>query len=65
MLEQVIAGHILIPPKFARYPEVEEVVWRTVQRAFLGELEIDDALAQITNQIRQIVAGGVVAGAKQ
>ena len=65
MLEQVIVGHILIPPKFARYPEVEEVLWRTVQRAFLGEMEIDDALGQMTNQIRQIVAGGVGAGAKQ
>jgi multiple sugar transport system substrate-binding protein len=55
MLEQVIAEHVLIPPKFARYPEVEEVLWRTVQRAFLGEIEIDDALTSMTKQISQIV----------
>ena len=55
MLEKVIAEHILIPPKFARYPEVEEVLWRTVQKAFLGEMEIDDALKHITEQISQIV----------
>ena len=55
MLEKVIAEHILIPPKFARYPEVEEVLWRTVQRAFLGEMEIDDALKHMTEQISQIV----------
>jgi multiple sugar transport system substrate-binding protein len=58
MLEKVIAEHILIPPKFARYPEVEEVLWRTVQRAFLSEMEIDDALRHMTEQISQIVRGG-------
>ena len=57
MLETVIAGHILVPPKFARYPEVEEVLWRTVQRAFVGELEIDDALSHMREQIGQIVQG--------
>jgi multiple sugar transport system substrate-binding protein len=59
MLEKVIAGHILIPPKFARYPEVEEVLWRTVQKAFLGEMEIDDALGHMTEQISRIVQGAV------
>lgn len=63
MLEQVIAEHVLIPPKFARYPEVEEVLWRTVQRAFLGEIEIDDALTSMTKQISQIVRGSI--GASQ
>jgi multiple sugar transport system substrate-binding protein len=57
MLEGVIAKHILVPPKFARYPEVEEVLWRTVQKAFLEELEIDEALKSMTEQISQIVTG--------
>jgi multiple sugar transport system substrate-binding protein len=57
MLEKVIGEHILIPPKFARYPEVEEVLWRTVQKAFLGEVEIDAALRHMTEQIGQIVGG--------
>ena len=55
MLEKVIAEHILIPPKFARYPEIEEVLWRTVQRAFLGEIEIDEALKSMTEQVSEIV----------
>jgi len=58
MLEKVIAEHILIPPKFARYPEIEEVLWRTVQSAYLGEIGIDDALKSMTNQVSQIVLGG-------
>jgi multiple sugar transport system substrate-binding protein len=55
MLEEVIAEHILVPPKFARYPEVEDVLWRTVQKAFRGEIEIDEALKSMTVQISQIV----------
>jgi multiple sugar transport system substrate-binding protein len=60
MLESVIAGQILIPPKLARYPEIEEVLWRTVQRAFLGEIEIDDALKSMTKQVDAIVRGDVL-----
>jgi len=61
MLEKVIAEHVLIPPKFARYPEVEEVLWRTVQKAFLGEIEIDEALERMTKGITEIVHCRVVA----
>src|SRR5438445_12121763 len=55
MLERVIAEHILVPPKFARYPEVEEVLWRSVQSAIIGELTIDDALHNMMVQISEIV----------
>jgi multiple sugar transport system substrate-binding protein len=55
ILEGVIKEDIIIPPKFARYPEVEEVLWKTVQSAMTGHLGIDQALAQMTQQIRAIV----------
>jgi multiple sugar transport system substrate-binding protein len=55
MLENVIAEHMLIPPKFARYPEVEEVLWRTVQRVMVSELGVDEGLRLMREQIRQIV----------
>jgi len=55
MLDGVIEEHILIPPKFARYPEVEEVLWRTVQKAIVGEMEVDAALNHMRKQIEQIV----------
>jgi multiple sugar transport system substrate-binding protein len=55
ILEQVIAEHILIPPKFERYPQVEEVLWHTVQCAFLGEMTIDEALHYMTAEIKRIV----------
>ena len=56
LLEKVITEHILIPPKFANYPQVEEVLWHTVQRAYLGEIEIDDALSHMTNEMKRISA---------
>jgi multiple sugar transport system substrate-binding protein len=59
-LEAVIRGDVIIPPKFARYPEVEEVLWTTVQAAMTGRLEIDAALAEMTGQIRTIVTGADV-----
>ncbi|HJQ31959.1 MAG TPA: extracellular solute-binding protein [Pyrinomonadaceae bacterium] len=57
LLEEVIAGHTLIPPKFARYPEVEDVLWHAVQRAVVGELSVEEALAHMTRQIERIVRG--------
>lgn len=58
MLDDVIQNHILIPPKFARYPQVEEVLWRTVQRAIVGKVEIKEALTSMRRQIEQIVRTG-------
>ena len=55
MLDQVIQNHILIPPKFARYPQVEEVLWQTVQRAIIGKVEIKPALTSMRRQIERIV----------
>lgn len=56
-LEGVIREQIIIPPKFARYLMVEEVLWTTVQAAIIGQIEIDTALHDITERIRAIVRG--------
>lgn len=56
-LQQVISRHVLIPPKLPYYPELEEVIWQTVQQGVTGRLEVAAALAQITGQIRDIVTG--------
>jgi len=58
MLDNVIAEHMLIPPKFARYPQVEEVLWRTVQSSIVGEIPVNDALTHMRKQIEQIVRSG-------
>lgn len=58
MLDNVIQEHILIPPKFALYPEVEEVLWRTVRSAIIGQMTVDGALSHMRIQIEQIVGKG-------
>jgi multiple sugar transport system substrate-binding protein len=57
LLERVIAEDILVPPKFASYPRVEEVLWRTVQRAFVGDVSVDEALGEMRRKIERVVAG--------
>jgi multiple sugar transport system substrate-binding protein len=56
-LERVIREQIIIPPKFARYPMVEDVLWTTIQAAMTGQTEIDVALHQMTERIRIIMGG--------
>ena len=62
MLDNVIAEHILIPPKFARYPDVELVLWRTVQSAIIGRIGVDHALSHMRQQISEIVNGAPADG---
>src|SRR5215204_289762 len=58
MLEEIISEHILIPPKFSAYPKIEEVLWRTVQSAIVGQISIGAALKYIREQIENILQPG-------
>ncbi|HEY0459440.1 MAG TPA: extracellular solute-binding protein [Pyrinomonadaceae bacterium] len=55
MLEGIISEHLLIPPKFSAYPKIEEVLWRTVQSAIVGQIPIGSALRSIREQIENIL----------
>jgi multiple sugar transport system substrate-binding protein len=57
-LETVLAEDVIIPPKLGRYPEIEEVLWTTVQSAMTGRLPVDEALGQMTRQIPQMIEAG-------
>jgi multiple sugar transport system substrate-binding protein len=51
LLETVIANDILVPPALAYYPEIEEILWRTVQAALTGGIEIRHALREMEEGI--------------
>jgi multiple sugar transport system substrate-binding protein len=51
LLETVIANDILVPPALAYYPEIEEMLWRTVQAAMTGATEIRQALTEMAEGI--------------
>lgn len=53
-LQEVIEHHVLIPPTLACYPEMEEVIWKTVQAAVVGTMAVSESLESITQQMQQI-----------
>lgn len=54
LLEQVIANDMLLPPRLKVYPEIEEVLWSTIQSAFTGRMSAADALARAAGEVNRI-----------
>lgn len=54
ILESIIEESVLIPPKIVCYPQIEAVLWHTVQKAIVGEFNAEDALQSITDHIAGI-----------
>ena len=51
LLTASIEKDLIIPPKLPYYPEIEDILWRTVRAAMIGELAIPAALVQIEERI--------------
>jgi multiple sugar transport system substrate-binding protein len=56
LLDRSIASDLIIPPKLSYYPEIEDILWRTVRAAMIGEVPIPDALADIEARIAACVS---------
>jgi len=54
-LEETILQYALIPPKFARYPLVEDILWAGVQRAMTGALTPRAALEGMERQVEEVL----------
>ena len=52
LLSRSIESDLIIPPKLSYYPEIEDILWRTVRAAMIGEVAIPDALADIEAGLR-------------
>jgi len=55
-LEETVTHYAMIPPKFARYPLVEDVLWVGVQRALTGISTPREALTMMEQQVREVLA---------
>ena len=64
-LESVIEHSVLIPPKMECYPEIESILWRTVQKAIVGEVDVDAALQSIVSQIAHLIEAHPCAGTEK
>jgi multiple sugar transport system substrate-binding protein len=56
---------MIIPPRFAVYPQCEDALWRNVQRAMIGEVSPADAVRHAAVEIQGIVATQVRVRAKE
>jgi len=54
-LEETIHHYAMIPPKFARYPLVEDILWAGVQSAMTGERIPKEALALMERQVQEVL----------
>ncbi len=54
-LEETINHYAMIPPKFARYPLVEDILWTGVQSAMTGERTPKEALALMEKQVEEVL----------
>jgi multiple sugar transport system substrate-binding protein len=55
MLEQTVNSHMLLPPRFALYPAVEEALWTSLQKGFSGEWGVDEALHHAAAEMEKIL----------
>ncbi len=55
MLEQTVNESLLIPPKFARYPVVEDSLWQSLQDGFTGKISVTEALERAGSEIERIL----------
>ncbi len=54
-LQTVSQHQVVIPPKLAVYPEIEDTIWHHVQDAIFGDTDVKSALAAITSRIETIL----------
>ncbi len=55
MLEQTVHSHMLLPPRFALYPAVEEALWTSIQKGFTCAWSVDDALHHAAAEMEKIL----------
>ncbi len=55
LLEATMQEDMLIPPKFPRYPAVEDALWTALQAGVTGAVSVRAALEQADRQIREIL----------
>ena len=54
-LEETINHYAMIPPKFAKYPFIEDILWIGVQEAITGRQTAKEALLLMENKVREVL----------
>jgi multiple sugar transport system substrate-binding protein len=54
-LEETITQYAMIPPKFAKYPLIEDILWSGVQEAMTGKYTPKETLSLMENKVREVL----------
>ena len=54
-LEETITHYAMIPPKFAKYPLIEDILWSGVQEAMTGRQTPKTALLLMEKKVREVL----------
>jgi len=54
-LEETITQYAMIPPKFALYPMIEDILWSGVQEAIRGVLTPKEALVLMEKKVHEVL----------
>ena len=54
-LEETINHYAMIPPKFAKYPLIEDILWVGVQEAITGRQTPKEALLLMEKKVREVL----------
>jgi multiple sugar transport system substrate-binding protein len=55
-LEETINHYAMIPPKFAKYPLIEDILWIGVQEAITGRQTPKEALLLMEKKVREVLS---------
>jgi multiple sugar transport system substrate-binding protein len=55
-LEETISQYAMVPPKFAKYPLIEDILWSGVQEAMTGKYKAKETLLLMEKQVREVLA---------
>lgn len=55
-LEETITHYAMIPPKFAKYPFIEDILWSGVQEAMTGTYTANETLLLMEKQVQEVLA---------
>jgi multiple sugar transport system substrate-binding protein len=54
-LEQTINHYAMIPPKFAKYPLIEDILWIGVQEAITGKRTLKECLLLMEKKVQEVL----------
>lgn len=55
LLEQTMNSHMLLPPRFSKYPGVEEALGTSLQKGITGDWSVDDALHHAASEMEKVL----------